>query len=148
MSDNKIRNRVTLAAALVIAGGAAAAAFALTGNGDRHVLTVNYPSGVEGKHNKDAALPGWVPDEARSVTEVVRTTGSERLLRFTSGVALPDTCGQGKASPTAATLSADWWPRGQERRTNQVCDENWHVFVDGDTVYAFRPETTDQSGIN
>jgi hypothetical protein len=52
----------------------------------------------------------------------------------------------GEASTTAATLTADWWPHGRESKTDQVCDQDWHVLADGNTVYAFKPETLDQSG--
>lgn len=116
----------------------------VTENRNGHVKTVDYASGKEGKDNQDARLPSWVPDEAKSVTEVIRTTGSERILRFTfGGVAMSDACVPGEAARTAASLTADWWPRGQEEKADQVCDQDWHVHVDGDTVYAFKPETID-----
>lgn len=122
---------------------------AVTEHGNGHVKMVTYASGKEGKDNKDAQLPDWVPDQAKSVTEVIRTTGSERVLRFTSADAGSLTaCEPGAAATTAATLIADWWPRGQESKTDQICDGDWHVYVDGDTVYAFKPETIDQSNAN
>ena len=122
---------------------------AVTEKSNGHVKTVDYASGKEGKDNQEAKLPGWVPDQAKSVTEVIRTTGSERILRFTSGDAeLPAACIPGAAAPTAASLTADWWPRGQEEKADQVCDQDWHVYVDGDTVYAFKPETIDQPNAN
>lgn len=118
-------------------------------NGNGHVKTVGYASGEEGKANQDARLPDWVPDQASSVLEVIRTTGSERILRFTSADAdLPADCVPGAATTTTATLTADWWPLGQETKTDQVCDDEWHVYVERDTVYAFKPETIDQSGAN
>jgi hypothetical protein len=139
---------------MAVAGVSAAVALAgcglseaVTEHGNGHVKTVDYASGDEGKDNQDARLPDWVPDQAKSVTEVIRTTGSERILRFTSA-GLPDACVSGAASKTAATLTADWWPSGQEGKTDQVCDDDWHVYVDGDTVYAFVPETIDQAGAN
>ncbi|HET6288218.1 MAG TPA: hypothetical protein VFG15_15900 [Amycolatopsis sp.] len=127
---------------------AATAAVALTGCGlkegltekaNGHVKTVAYATGAEGKRDTDARLPEWVPDGAAAVTEVIRTTGSERLLRFTGG-ALPAVCVPGPAATQAATLAAHWWPQGQEGRTDTVCGE-WHVLVQGIDVFAFKPET-------
>ncbi|KZB81562.1 hypothetical protein [Amycolatopsis regifaucium] len=111
----------------------------LTEKANGHVKAVGYPTGAEGKRDKDARLPEWVPDKAASVTEVIRTTGSERLLRFTGGE-LPDLCVPGPAAPRTATLIAPWWPQGQESRTDKVCGE-WHVLVQDGAVYAFKPET-------
>ncbi|MBB5852191.1 hypothetical protein ACFQ05_02815 [Amycolatopsis umgeniensis] len=127
---------------------AATATVALTGCGlkegltekaNGHVKTVGYATGVEGKRDKDARVPEWVPDRATSITEVIRTTGSERLLRFVGGE-LPATCVPGAAATQAATLAAQWWPQGQESRTDKVCGD-WHVLVQGGDVYAFKPET-------
>lgn len=139
---NKIR-----VAGLTIAATTAVVAVAGCGLGEGvtessngHVKTVSYTSGTEGKNNAEARLPGWVPVEAKSVTEVIRTTGSERILRYTS-VGVPSTCSPGPAATAAATLTASWWPHGQEGKADRVCDQDWHVFVEGDTVYAFRPET-------
>jgi len=153
MNMNLIGNRV---AGVALAGVTAVVALAGCGlseavseNRNGHVKTVGYASGEEGKANEEARLPDWVPDQARSLTEVIRTTGSERILRFTAAEAgLPDACVSGAAAETAATLTADWWPRGQESKTDQVCDGDWHVYVEGDAVYAFSPETIDQAGVN
>ncbi|MEV6909569.1 hypothetical protein [Amycolatopsis sp. NPDC051071] len=132
------------AVAVTVAG----AAVALTGCGlkegltekaNGHVRTAGYATGAEGKRDQDVRLPDWVPDKAESVTEVVRTTGSERILRFTGGN-LPATCVPGAAAAQSATLVADWWPRGLESRTDKVCGE-WHVLVQDGDGYAFRPET-------
>ena len=122
---------------------------AVTEKSNGHVKTVDYASGADGKGNQDARLPGWVPDRARSVTEVIRTTGSERILRFASaGAGLRTACVPGVAARTAATLAADWWPHGQERKADRICEKDWHVYVEGDVVYAFVAETIDQAGIN
>ncbi|RSM63124.1 hypothetical protein DMH03_13950 [Amycolatopsis sp. WAC 01376] len=127
---------------------AATATVALTGCGlkegltekaNGHVKTVGYATGAEGKRDTDARLPEWVPDGAAAVTEVIRTTGSERLLRFTGGT-LPAVCVPGPAATQAATLAANWWPQGQESKTDKVCGE-WHVLVQGVDVFAFKPET-------
>lgn len=149
-SKSKTGNRVAVVAAVGVVAVAGAAVFVLTGigRGDDHALVVDYATGLEGKNDPDAKLPSWVPDQATSVKEVIRTTGSERIMRFTSSVDLPDTCVPGEAVTKAATLTADWWPHGQEAKTDQVCDETWHVIVKGDTVYAYKPETTDQSGVS
>ena len=107
-----------------------------------HVKTVDYATGAAGKTDAHAHLPSWVPDQARSVSEAIRTTGSERILRFT--VDHPKAlaaCRPGGASPTSATLSAAWWPSGQESKTDRVCATDWHVLMQGTTVYAYQPET-------
>ncbi|UOZ09921.1 hypothetical protein [Amycolatopsis sp. WQ 127309] len=111
-------------------------------NANGHVKTVGYDSGADGKKNQDARLPGWVPDQAKGVTEVIRTTGSERLLKFTTA-ALPPTCVLGAPTKTAATLTADWWPHGAETRTDRIC-EDWHVFAADGAVFAYKPETIEQ----
>ncbi|WP_284750413.1 hypothetical protein [Amycolatopsis sp. RTGN1] len=109
-----------------------------------HIKTTEFPTGAEGKMDRDAQLPSWVPDEAKSVTEAIRTTGTERILRFTNAD-LPTTCRPGVVVKTAATLTADWWPHGTEGKADQVCDQEWHVVKANDAVYAFKPETIDQS---
>ncbi len=111
----------------------------LTEKANGHVKTVAYATGAEGKRDQDVRLPDWVSDRATSVTEVIRTTGSERILRFTGGD-LPANCVPGAASTQPATLAAEWWPQGQESRTDKVCGE-WHVLVKDGAVYGFKPET-------
>jgi hypothetical protein len=112
-------------------------------NANGHVKAVGYASGAEGKTDQDARLPGWVPDQAKAVTEVIRTTGSERILRFTTA-SPPPTCVLGAPAKTAATLTADWWPRGAEGKTDRICDQDWHVFAADGAVFAFKPETVEQ----
>jgi hypothetical protein len=138
------------AAALVI--GVAAVALAGCGSGslikqklNGHVETVGYATGAIGKSNQNARLPSWVPDQASSVSEAIRTTGSERILRF----ALSDpealtACRPASAPRTKATLTASWWPSGQESKTDQLCGTDWYVIVQGTTVYAYQPETLPQ----
>lgn len=136
--NDKVRAAAWVAGAVVVLAGVAACG---PGAAD-HVKAVSYGTGAEGKADADVRLPSWVPGDATGVTEVIRTTGAERLLRYTPGRAgLPPACGPGPASTTPATLSADWWPRGQERRTDRVCDRTWHVVVDEGAIYAYRPET-------
>ena len=144
----------TVRAGAAVAGVAVASALAGCGLSQAvsekvsgHVKTVEYRTGTEGKADADARLPGWVPDQAQSVSEVIRTTGSERILRYTSaGTNLPGACLPGAAPKTAPTLTADWWPHGQETKTDKICDAVWNVSTDGTTVYAYKPETIDQRG--
>jgi hypothetical protein len=110
-----------------------------------HVKTVDYATGTAGKSDQEARLPSWVPDQARSVSEAIRTTGSERILRFTlDDPKVFTACGPAVASRTPTTLSASWWPSGQESKTDKLCDPDWYVLVQGTTVYAYRPETLPQ----
>lgn len=110
-----------------------------------HVETVDYATGAVGKSNQNSRLPSWVPDQASSVSEAIRTTGSERILRFTlSDPKTLTACRPAGASHTKATLTASWWPSGQESRTNQLCGTDWYILVQATTVYAFRPETLPQ----
>jgi hypothetical protein len=146
----------TVRVGVAVAGVAMASALAgcglseaVTEKASGHVKTVDYPTGMEGKADSDAQLPGWVPDQAKSISEVIRTTGSERILRYTSaGTTLPGSCLPSAAPKTAPTLTADWWPHGQETKTDKVCDAVWHISTDGTTVYAYKPETIDQHGAN
>ena len=109
-----------------------------TSNG--HVKEVSYDTGKIGKANDSARLPSWVPDDAQSVKEVIRTTGSERLLRYQAGASdLPGSCQPGPAEAKAPTLAADWWPNAEHQRMTKICD-GWHVAVETDGVYAYRAE--------
>ncbi|MGW4485941.1 hypothetical protein ACWEOE_19120 [Amycolatopsis sp. NPDC004368] len=118
---------------------------ACTPDAPAHLKNVSYATGSLGKSDPGARLPSWIPDDATAITEAIRTTGSERLLRYTPGQAqLPPNCVKGAASAVPATLSADWWPAGQERRTDLVCDTTWHVVTDEGAIYAYQPETIRQ----
>ncbi|MCO5974429.1 hypothetical protein [Actinoallomurus soli] len=144
MDENKTAR---WAAALAIG---AAAATALTGCGlsegvkektNGHIKTVSYTTATAGKSDRQTQLPSWVPDQARSVSETIRTTGSERILRFTLDDPKALTaCHRAAPSHTPATLTASWWPSGQESKTNTLCATDWHVLEQGTTVYAYRPE--------
>jgi hypothetical protein len=148
MNNKTVRSAATLVIGMT-------ATIALTGCGvsegvhektNGHVKNVDYSTGTAGKADKHARLPGWVPDQARSVSEAIRTTGSERILRFT--VDHPKAlaaCRPAGASRKAATLTASWWPSGQESKTDRVCDTDWYVLIQGTTVYAYQPETLPQS---
>lgn len=108
---------------------------------------------------KDGAgvLPSWIPDQATDIQEVLRTTGSERIIVM-KNARLPDSCkaipeGQ-KPSPAddaesnikaadyatgPATLKADWWPEGTEQEAGSLCGK-WWVTVRGESTYAYSPE--------
>lgn len=141
---NSVRNKAVLAAT----GIAALATVASCGLGasveeksNGHVKAVSYDTGKQGKANADARLPSWVPDDAKSVTELIRTTGSERILRYQPGPSgLPALCKPGKAEAKAPTLTADWWPAGEHKRTDTDCG-GWHVAVETDGVFAYQVET-------
>ncbi|GAB3370220.1 hypothetical protein [Amycolatopsis echigonensis] len=141
---NNVRNKVLLTAT----GIAALAAVASCGLGasveeksNGHVKAVSYDTGKQGKANPDARLPSWVPDDAKSVTELIRTTGSERILRYQPGLSgLPELCKPGKAEAKAPTLTADWWPAGEHKRMDKDCG-GWHVAVEADGVFAYQAET-------
>jgi hypothetical protein len=147
MNDNKTARSAAFALGIP-------AAIALTGCGvsegvkektNGHVKAVDYATGTAGKNDQKAQLPKWVPDQARSVSEAIRTTGSERILRFTlDDSKLLTACHPGAASRTPATLTASWWPDRQESKTNRVCDTDWYVLMQGTTVYAYQPETLPQ----
>jgi hypothetical protein len=148
MNDNKAaRSAATLVigmtATITLAGCGLSEGVHEKTNG--HVKTVDYATGTAGKTDEHAQLPSWVPDQARSVSEAIRTTGSERILRFT--VDHPKAlaaCRPAGASSKAATLTASWWPSRQESRTDRVCDTHWYVLMQGTTVYAYQPETLPQ----
>lgn len=141
-------NKATRSAAALIIG--VAAAIALTGCGpseglkektNGHIKTVTYATATAGKSDRDTRLPSWVPDQAHSASEAIRTTGSERLLRFTLDDPKALTaCHRAAASRTPATLTASWWPSGQESKTDTLCAPDWYVLKQGTTVYAYRPE--------
>lgn len=120
--------------------------------------TKTFSSGKAGK--AEQALPSWVPDEATDVRLLFRTTGAERIVAMKNAATLPGTCsavpaGQkpvssedpdsrwpaSELSNGPASLSADWWPNGTEQKATSVCGR-WWVTVDGDTTYAYAPETT------
>lgn len=150
MNDNKT------ARAVAVSVTGMTAAIALAGCGVRegvhektngHVKTVEYATGAAGKKDQHTRLPSWVPDQARSVAESIRTTGSERILRFTLDAPKALTaCHPSAASRKPATLAASWWPSAQESKTDRLCATGWHVLTQGTTVYAYQPETLPQPG--
>jgi hypothetical protein len=141
---NSVRSKAVLAAAgigVIAAVSACGLGDSLQDKANDHVKAVSYETGEQGKANADAKLPSWVPDDAKSVTELIRTTGSERMLRYQPGASgLPASCKPGRAEAKAPTMTADWWPDGQHKRTDRDCD-GWHVAVESDAVYGYRAET-------
>ncbi|MDQ0709097.1 hypothetical protein QFZ52_001749 [Arthrobacter woluwensis] len=116
----------------------------------------DWPRGAEA--TKDGVAPAWIPAGATDVREVIRTTGAERILKYSGDVsglpaqctALPSGTQPGPQAETGdsrkaedfiseATLSADWWPAGQERKASHYCGRWWVSGAHG-TVYAFAPE--------
>jgi hypothetical protein len=117
-------------------------------------------TGAEGKES--GLLAAWVPDDARDVQVMQRTTGSERLLTFAYDGDLPPECLEIETtgSPTeqeleeayatdlrtaefavddwttTPTLEADWWTPGQEDSTTHLC-MRWWVSEDDGTFHAF-----------
>ncbi|WP_218714240.1 hypothetical protein [Arthrobacter sp. BF1] len=102
-------------------------------------------------------LPSWIPEKATDIKEVLRTTGSERIITM-KNVTLPNSCkaipaGQKPApaddeeskfkaddySTGAATLKADWWPEGTEQKATSICGK-WWVTINGESTYAYSPE--------
>lgn len=127
---------------------------------ERHAET-----GAAGKESE--LLADWVPDEARDVYVMQRTTGSERLLTFEYAGEVPQGCVKSEVTgkpteqeldlayatdlrtrdrqvdewSTEPTLEADWWPPGQEAQTTHLCGR-WWVSSDDGTFYAFAAEFT------
>lgn len=125
---------------------------------EHHVET-----GAEGKES--GLLAEWIPDDAREVHVMQRTTGSERLLTFEYVGELPPECQQIEAigNPTeqeleaayatdartadwavaewstTPTLEADWWPTGHEAMTTHLCGRWWVSGAEG-TFRAFAAE--------
>ncbi|WP_033292903.1 hypothetical protein [Amycolatopsis jejuensis] len=134
-------NKVIVAVLAVGSVSACGLGQGLKESSNGHVKAVAYDTGRKGKADTDARLPPWVPDDAQAVKELIRTTGSERILRYQPGATgLPETCKSGVAEAKPPTLSAEWWPSGEHRRTDKVCD-GWHVAVESDAVYAYRAES-------
>lgn len=117
--------------------------------------TKTFAAGADG--NKDGSLPRWVPDSASDIKEVIRTTGSERIMSLRNAP-IPSSCtavqqgqkprsGDDTDSPfkaeefvtTAPTLRADWWPQGIEQKAQAICGKWWVTVQDG-TTYAYSPE--------
>lgn len=145
MIENRVvRAGIGVTALFTLAG--CGLAEGLTASSTGHVKTVGYDTGAAGKNNDDTRLPAWMPDEARSISEAIRTTGTERVLRMRlDDPALLDSC---HASPSPAkppTLPVPWWPTDEHTKATLLCDSDWYVSLEGTTVYAYRPETVPQS---
>ncbi|WGW11741.1 hypothetical protein LWF01_16845 [Saxibacter everestensis] len=151
-----MNTRSTLMKALPLTLIIAAAGASLTGcdvadslqeRGNGHTKSYEFETGAEGKQAK--ALPAWVPDDAKQIKQVKRTTGNERIIVLTGDPkALPESCTelakddapkQVDDSLDHATLKADWWEPGTETKATVACDD-WSIAIDGDTIRAFVPE--------
>lgn len=126
-----------------------------------HVREVSYATGTEGLDSDDLTIPSWIPEEATEITEKIRTTGSERIMRLHLDAAdLADVCTPWPSDTppkraartvdgqpdieyrSSATLEAEWWKPSAEQHATFVCDDEWWVTIDHDWVYAFSPERT------
>jgi hypothetical protein len=144
-----------LAAVTVLAiSGCGAIGDSLRGQDDGDVKTYEFTTGADGK--AEDVIPEWVPDGAKRVRYVMRTTGDERLMVMrATAAALPDSCEevpQDELGPrpvragqkpddyrTDATLTAQWWDEGREHKSTIMCGA-WWVSPVGDSLFGFRPE--------
>ncbi|MFF2271869.1 hypothetical protein ACFVTX_06330 [Agromyces sp. NPDC058136] len=127
--------------------------------GAGHTVEVRYETGSEGLADERVQLPGWVPAGASEITEKVRTTGSERLLRLKADASMlaeqceawpvgtapqrpaeQNTFGEEITYLDAPTMRASWWSDGIELASSLVCGETWWVAESDGWVYAFSPE--------
>lgn len=154
----------TLALAVTAAATAVALAACSDPSTPNHIEVKTADTGITAK--ADHIAPTWLPDDARDVTVKRRTTGNERILvaSYTGRLDAPGCFaiaepGQPNAQElnrayaaddltknatvadftTRPSLSASWWPGGQEKKTRLMCDR-WWVTVDGGKIYAFSPE--------
>ena len=129
-----------------------------------HVEDVRAGTGSVAKSNDIA--PSWLPDDAQDVRVRRRTTGNERILVASYSRPLTATACvpiRSIGAPTTdeltrayaadditadtpvddftdePTLTADWWPTGQDEKTTVLCDR-WWVSSDNGSVYAWSPE--------
>ncbi|MHA7269875.1 hypothetical protein [Arthrobacter sp. HLT1-20] len=125
----------------------------VNGNENDKQETKSFATGKAGA----GVLSSWIPEKATDIYEVLRTTGSERIIVMKNAT-LPNSC---KAIPTGqkpapaddeesnikasdystgpATLKAAWWPDGTEQKASFLCGK-WWVTVDGETTYVYSPE--------
>ncbi|MET4004784.1 putative small secreted protein [Arthrobacter sp. UYCu511] len=125
----------------------------IDGNGNDKQETKSFATAKDGA----GVLPSWIPEKATDIKEVLRTTGSERIITMKNAT-LPNSC---KAIPAgerpapaddeeskikaadyskgAATLKADWWPEGAEQKASSLCGK-WWITIIGESTYAYSPE--------
>ncbi|MFB9714536.1 hypothetical protein [Arthrobacter methylotrophus] len=146
------------AAAITLSVGAALLLSAcnpgVNGNENDKQETKTFATAKDGS----GVLPGWIPEQATDIKEMLRSTGFERIIVM-KNVTLPNSCktipagqkpapvddadGKFKAADYnsgEATLKADWWPAGTEQKASSLCGK-WWVTVDGESTYAYSPET-------
>lgn len=77
----------------------------------------------------------FVPHDATDLTIKTITTGTGKLLRFTTKSELdPELCEPGPLNGSPR-LGADWWPKDAPR-SGEVCG-HYRVFEKGDVTYAY-----------
>lgn len=161
-------NITTATRTLALAVTAAAATVALTACTDpatpNHIETATAATGITAK--ADHIAPSWLPDDATDVSVKRRTTGNERILvaSYTGRLDAPgcfpiaepgnpntrelerayaadDLTKNASVTDftTSPSLTANWWPNGQEKKTTMLC-HRWWVSVDDGKIYAFSPE--------
>ncbi len=134
---------------------------AVSENNAGHTKTVTYPTGASARAEDPALTPEWLPKDASDISQKLRTTGDERIMRFkadlekitpncsaiepgTKPERAPATTANGTQLTylNAPTMKASWWVSGAELKSTLVCDDSWWLTQDGDWVYAFSPERT------
>ncbi|ABY24873.1 lipoprotein, putative [Renibacterium salmoninarum ATCC 33209] len=144
-----------LALASVTAVSLSACTIGANGNENDKRETKSFSTCADGKKQK--VLPSWIPDSATDIKEVIRTTGSERIITMKNGTP-PSSCTTIPAGKTALcgddaessqkaedfsadapSLTADWWPVEIEKNATVLCGK-WLVTVEGNNTYAFSPE--------
>jgi hypothetical protein len=154
LAQNVVRSVVAMTAIAAIGLGVSAC-----GAGGPSAGTFDKTDDFSWKTTVDAknVAPDWIPATAGDIKERARTTGNERILAYRGTITeLPSTCtslplgtdlvprpDNDRNRPgdfkITATLTADWWPAGQEGKTTAMCGK-WWVSSDGERVYAFTPE--------
>lgn len=78
--------------------------------------------------------PAWVPDTATTIRVKTREDVGA-LLSYSPAEALPAEC-TGETAPEVPDLLETWWPTELPTAVAD-CDDGWHAFHSGTTVYAY-----------
>ncbi|MFC5720488.1 hypothetical protein ACFP1Z_09980 [Streptomyces gamaensis] len=108
--------------------------------GKRHEQASSYATGAEAKSER-ASVPRWLPDDAKSVRYVMRTTGGDRLLKATlPSTELPAECRpattDGAKKPD---LSASWFPLDAQGQATARCGA-YYAYMTDTTLYAWQDD--------